>query len=78
MSNRITFKLNPAGVRELLNSSKMRDVIRGYAQQKQNAAGEGFAIRETHTDRVGYSLYPATPHAENANLKYNILEKVIR
>lgn len=78
MSNKVRFELNKAGVKDLLNSDKMRNVMRTFASERQSMAGEGYAIRETHTDRVGYTLYPATPHAKNSNLKYNTLEKVIR
>lgn len=78
MSNKIVFKLNPAGVRQLLNSPEVRNVLQGYASAKQAAAGEGYALRETHTDRVGFSLYPETAAARRDNLENNTLEKVIR
>lgn len=76
--SKVKFELNRAGVAQLLKSAKMRNVIREYAEERRSMAGEGYAIRERNTDRVGYTIYPATPHARNSNLKHNTLEKVIR
>ena len=53
-------------------------MLQGIAANKQMAAGSGYAIRETHTDRVGFTLYPETEAARRDNLKNNTLEKVIR
>lgn len=76
--SKVIFKLNPSGVKELLNSSEVRSMLQQYASQKQGAAGAGYALRESHTDRVGFTLYPETDEAKRDNLKNNTLEKVIR
>lgn len=76
--SKVIFKLNSAGVRELLNSAEVRNMLQGIAANKQMSAGSGYAIRETHTDRVGFTLYPETEEARRDNLKNNTLEKVIR
>jgi acyl-CoA-binding protein len=76
--SKVRFELDKAGVRELLNSSEMRTLLQGYAVGKQLAAGPGYGIRETHTDRVGFNIFPETEEARYDNLENNTLEKVIR
>lgn len=79
MSKLLEFKLNKQGVRELLRGQSMQDVLRGYADQKVQEAGDGYAA-EVHVgkNRAYANIYPETKEAYFDNLDNNTLEKVIR
>ena len=80
MSNsNITFVLNRAGVRELLRSPQMQNIIREKAEAKAIACGQGYeASVRVGVNRAYANVYPATKEAYQDNLDNNTLEKVIR
>lgn len=77
MSKNCKFVLNRAGVRELMQSPEMIEVLKSYASQIANAAGEGYSeyIGET---RANVSVRTETPEAVIDNLENNTLEKAVR
>lgn len=79
MSKLIRFELNKQGVRELLQSQKMQDVLEYYAEGKAKEAGDGYAT-DVHVgkNRAYANIYPDTKEAYFDNLDNNTLEKVIR
>lgn len=78
-SKSVKFKLNSAGVKELLKSSAMQSILAQNAAKKANAAGEGYASSvHTGQKRAYANVYPATKEAAFDNLENNTLEKVIR
>ena len=73
------FELNKAGVRELLQSSAMRNIITSAAAQKAQQAGAGYeSIVQVGKKRVYAKIYPASAEAAKDNFGNNTLEKVIR
>jgi len=73
------FVLNKAGVRELLQSEAMQEVLSEFAQAKAQEAGEGYT-GEVHVgkNRAYANIYAETEEAKVDNLENNTLEKVIR
>jgi len=74
MSN-FKFELNYQGVRSLLHSSEMREVLRGYGNAIASKAGEGYEIKNMPTRAIAVST--ATPKARKDNLKNNTLLKAM-
>ena len=79
MSKLLKFKLNKKGVRELLRSQAMQDVLEDFADRKVQTAGDGYAA-DVHLgkNRAYANIYPDTKEAYFDNLDNNTLEKVIR
>ena len=78
-SKSVKFKLNSAGVQELLKSGAMKSVLSQNAAKKANAAGEGYTYAvHTGQKRAYANVYPETKEAAFDNLENNTLEKVIR
>lgn len=78
-SKSVKFKLNSAGVQELLKSGAMKSVLSQNAAKKANAAGEGYASSVHIGQKRAYAnVYPETKEAAFDNLENNTLEKVIR
>lgn len=75
---KVRFELNHAGVRELLRSKGMEDMVKEKADTIQQKAGEGYAS-DTYVgrNRVNASVWPETIHAKNSNLKHNTLLKAM-
>lgn len=73
------FKLNRAGVRELLNSAGIEDVCVKTATELAGRAGTGYQAAAPHKtgQRVAVNIYPGTKEAARDNLKNNTLLKVI-
>ena len=75
----IRFKLNSAGVQELLKGEAMQNILRENAEQKAAAAGDGYEASVNVGQKRAYAnIYPATDEAKIDNLENNTLEKVIR
>lgn len=73
---KVKFKLNKAGVRELLNSKEMRERIDREAEMVTGRAGAGYAYRMHSTgQRVAANVYAETWEAKRSNLKNNTLLK---
>jgi hypothetical protein len=77
MSNLQKFVLNRAGVRELMKSQEMIDVLTEFAGQVATNAGEGYSVH-TGPNRANVSVATDTDEAYYDNLDNNTLEKSIR
>lgn len=71
------FTLNRDGVRELMQSQEMQDVLVGFAGQVAERAGDGYSVY-VGTTRANVSVGTATEEAMADNLDHNTLEKSIR
>ena len=71
------FVLNRAGVRELMQSQEMQDVLVEFAQQVAEKAGDGYDVY-IGINRANVSVRTATEEAMADNLDHNTLEKAIR
>lgn len=71
------FVLNRAGVRELMQSQEMQDVLVDFAGQVADRAGDGYDVY-VGTNRANVSVMTATEEAMADNLDHNTLEKAIR
>lgn len=77
MGNLQKFVLDRAGVRELMQSQEMQDVLVEFASQVAERAGDGYDVY-IGTTRANVSVMTATEEAVSDNLDYNTLEKAIR
>lgn len=77
--NNFRFKLDRAGVRELLRSRDMANVCEGYANNIQSRCGEGYEVT-THTGktRVNASVMAVTVEARKENAENNTLLKAVK
>ena len=66
-----------AGVRELMQSQEMQDVLVDFAQQVAEKAGDGYDVY-IGINRANVSVRTATEEAMADNLDHNTLEKAIR
>lgn len=71
------FVLNRAGVRELMQSQEMQDVLVEFAGQVAERAGDGYSVY-VGTNRANVSVRTETEEAMADNLDHNTLEKAIR
>ena len=71
------FVLNRAGVRELMQSQEMQDVLVEFAGQVAERAGDGYDVY-IGMNRANVSVMTATEEAMADNLDHNTLEKSIR
>lgn len=75
MSN-MKFKLNSAGVRELLQSAQMAAVCEEHANAIAGRCGPGYEVTTyTGSTRVNASVHAATPEARRENARNNTLLK---
>ena len=74
------FELNSAGVRELLQSPEMLNVLKEYAEGIKGRAGDGYEVSafSPGKTRVNASVYAATEKAQRDNLENNTLLKAVR
>lgn len=73
-----TFKLNYAGVGDLLKSDEMMAACRKYAEDIQASAGDGYEISEyVGQNRVNVSVYAATEEAMKECYEDNTLLKAL-
>ena len=77
MGNLQKFVLNRAGVRELMQSQEMQDVLVEFASQVAERAGDGYDVY-IGVNRANVSVVTATEEAAADNLDHNTLEKAIR
>ncbi len=74
--SKVKFVLNKKGVRELLQSKEMMDVVTQYAYQVQERAGDGYEVDQyVGFDRAHAVVYPATAEAKRDNYENNTLLK---
>lgn len=77
MSN-VIFKLNQAGVRELLKSSEAQSICREHAARIQSSAGENYEISDrNYPERSGVAVRPANAEGYYDNLRNNTLLKAV-
>lgn len=76
---KVKFKLNYAGVGQLLKSREMQSVLNGYASSAMGRAGDGYEV-ETFIgfDRAHAIVKAATPGARRDNSENNTLLKAVR
>lgn len=74
----IEFKLNRAGVRELLQSEEMRNACKAYADRAAQSLGDGYVVT-THTGRtrVNASVYAESAAAKAENNEHNTILKAV-
>ena len=74
--SKVKFKLNRAGVRELMQSSAAAGVVTQYASQMQSRCGPGYEVSTmVGKTRVNASVYAATAEARQDNYNNNTLLK---
>ena len=79
MSKKFKFKLNHAGVGQLLKSSEMVDVLEEKATEISNGAGDGY-VQDTYIgkNRANAMVYADTYQAKKDNYKNNTLLKAVQ
>lgn len=77
MSKGFVFKLDRAGVGQLMKSSEMQNVLISYAKQVADRAGDGYSVYVGPT-RANVSVETKSEAAKRDNYENNTLEKVIR
>ncbi len=79
MSNKVRIELNREGVRALLRSSEMMDVVTGIANSAQGRLGSDYEVT-THTgkNRVNASIEAATSKARRENMETNSILKALK
>lgn len=77
MSN-VTFKLDKAGVRELLKSEGVYGECKKVAQSALAKCGDGYAVHDVrYPERSGAVIAATTMRAVNDNKKNNTLLKAV-
>ena len=75
---RSKFKLNSAGIVELMKSAAMQTVLNEYGSRTVSAAGAGYADKTVMSgDRAKVFVYADTDDAKRDNLKNNTLLKAL-
>ena len=72
--SKMRFELNEAGVRELLKSSGMQDVLKSYAGSIASRAGAGYDVH-VGPNRANVSVETSTREAVQDNYENNTLLK---
>lgn len=72
------FKLNRSGVRELMKSDAMIEVLNKYATVVKNNAGDAYES-DVHRgkNRANVAIYPASKKAKKECMKNNTLLKAL-
>ena len=79
MADKFKFKLNAAGVKELLKSQEMEEIVGSYASDVAGRAGAGYETdTKTMGTRVIASVYTTDPECVRDNYENNTLWKVVR
>ena len=74
--SKVNFKLNKAGVRELLRSQEALGVCEQYANTVRGRAGDGYEVSTyIGKTRANASVYAATYEARKDNYENNTLLK---
>lgn len=77
MSN-VQFKLNKAGVRELLKSDGVYEECKKIADAALARCGDGYAVHDVkYPERSGVAISATTMRAVNDNKKNNTLLKAV-
>ena len=79
MSKIVKFKLNKAGVGELLKSEEVGSVCMEHANCVRNSAGEHYTAEARHyRERTGAAVYPSDPVGIRDNLQNNTLLRSLK
>lgn len=79
MSGKIRIQLNSAGVRDLLRSDAMQEVVSGKAEEIARRCGSGYGVSAHRgKNRVNTSVGAQTPEAEEDNLQNNTILKAVQ
>ena len=75
----VKFELNPAGVRELLRSKEMQNVLNDYGNAVMNRAG-GDYVKSTYvgTNRANVSIMTNSAATMRDNLNNNTLLRALK
>lgn len=73
----VKITLNSAGIRNLLNSDEVKDIIEEKAEEVTDRCGSGYEHANPHYtgQRVAVNIYPATSEAINDNYNNNTLKR---
>ena len=78
MANKVDFKLNSGGVRELLKSSEMMAICKGYADSAIGRLGDGYEVSTyVGKTRVNAEVRAVTYQAKAENLRDNSILKAV-
>lgn len=78
MAKNVKFKLNLAGLNELMKSPQMESILDAAGQAVAQAAGPEYAHRVHQASFVAIcNVYPDSKNAANENFKENTLIKAI-
>ena len=78
MNSDFEFKLNSAGVRQLLKSEEMQSILSEYGSEIASNAGSGFEKDERVYKKIAVvNVYPKTEHARIKDYKENALLKAV-
>ena len=76
--NKVIFKLNKAGVREMLRSNGTANVCREHANKVARRCGTGYEVTTYKgTNRANASVVAVTEEAIRENYENNTLEKAL-
>lgn len=79
MAKKVDFKLDPDGVRELLNDSELMDYMQKIGEGVATRAGEDYAADTRPGEKRAHTFVKATTaHAYYSNLKHNSLLKALQ
>lgn len=77
--NRLKVKLNSSGVREMLKSAEMQNLLAERAQEITNRLGDGYAADPyVGKNRANVSIRPGTAKAFRETYKENSILKALR
>lgn len=77
--SKVRIKLHSAGVRALLKSAEMQEILDEQAKAAAARCGSGYESRVgVAKKRAVADIYPATPDARRDNYKNNTLEKALK
>lgn len=74
--SKVKFKLNYRGVRQLLHSDEMVQVLEANARRVSDNAGEGYEIKHMGTRVI--AVETSSREAVQDNLEHNTLLKAVR
>jgi hypothetical protein len=77
VAEKIRVELNEKGVAELLNSAAVRDDLVRRGEAMAGAAGDGFEVSTSHTDRVRVTVRAETIDAKRAEAEDRALTRAI-
>ena len=75
----VKFELNPEGVRELMKSDSMIDILNGIANQAADQLGDGYEVTTViGTNRANAEVAAVSHAAKKENYETNSILKAIR